>query len=108
MKICSKCGCENNDNASFCNNCGADISGKPQQNRPLPKGNPDLMTTCPACGQPISKQTNICPHCGINISVYKAKLYEEEHPITTTQKAIGGFFGFLGIFLIITFVAAFL
>lgn len=101
MKICSKCGCENNDNASFCNNCGADIKGEL-------RGDPDLMTTCPACGEPVAKTTNHCPHCGYNIGKHKQGQYNKEHPMTITDNIVGNFFLAIGLFGIIMVLAAFL
>lgn len=106
MKICSKCGCENNDNASFCNNCGADISGNPQQE---PKGNPDLMTTCPACGEPVSTRATTCPHCGLHIHSYNERIKEQqrkENPKETAGDTLAGIIGFICLGFIFILIAS--
>lgn len=105
MKICSKCGYENDINASFCNNCGADISGNPQQE---PKGDPDLMSTCPACGEPVAKTTACCPHCGFSIYKYKEEQHKKENPPTKGESIVGNFFLAIGVFGLIMIIAAFL
>lgn len=66
------------------------------------------MTTCPACGEPVTKTTNHCPHCGYNIGKHKQEKYDKEHPMTTTDNIVGNFFLAIGVFGIIMVLAAFL
>ena len=102
MKICSKCGHENNDNASFCNNCGADIKGEL-------RGDPKLMTTCPACGEPISTRATTCPHCGLHVRSYNERVKEQqrkENPKETAGDTLAGIIGFICMGFLILLIAS--
>ncbi len=54
---CKNCGSEVNQNALFCQVCGAKVEKivKP------------LKRTCPNCGEEIDDSTTFCPECGANV-----------------------------------------
>lgn len=36
------------------------------------------MTTCPNCGQSVTKDDEICPNCGFNLKKYRDTFFEDD------------------------------
>lgn len=83
MKLCSKCGHENEDEVSFCVECGRRIDGKvecskcgnlnPQDDKYCGYwGNRiDGKEECPSCHTEIDKNSLFCPTCGFEVKKQK-------------------------------------
>lgn len=54
MKICQKCGHENNDTGKFCEECGEKLLSIPK--------------FCPNCGSELGGTPKFCPECGCNLT----------------------------------------
>ena len=64
MKICSKCGHENNDTSKFCAECGEKLVSSPK--------------FCPECGNGLEGTPKFCPECGYNFVTGEAFSYQED------------------------------
>lgn len=62
MKFCQKCGNQLNDDAVFCDKCGARAASVLA---PTPKNND--QNKCPYCGEILSSNVDRCPTCGNEI-----------------------------------------
>lgn len=120
MKFCTNCGKQLNDDAKFCNTCGAPVSGT--QTPPIPGANENVADDtkrkevfvgvkrkCPVCGAEVSAFALTCPngHELSGISVSKAsKDFQEglikyegkeerdfvaSFPIPNEREALGNF-----------------
>ena len=84
MKFCTKCGKQLNDDAKFCDTCGAPVSGS-QTPPPIPRANENVgddtkrkevfvgvKRKCPVCGAEVPAFALTCPDghelSGINVS----------------------------------------
>ncbi len=59
MRLCSRCGRSNEDDAQFCQDCGAALDSPHQDSGPL----------CPTCGKVNPEESRFCQHCGVRLSV---------------------------------------
>ena len=74
--ICTRCGMNNPDNASYCAQCGNPLTP---------------ASRCPNCGNPLSPMATACPYCG-------AVLAPVVYPVADPRKSKTAA-GLLGIFL---------
>ena len=43
------------------------------------------MTTCPNCGQSVTKDDEICPNCGFNLKKYRDTFFEDDSEKKSVQ-----------------------
>lgn len=70
--FCKFCGGEISDNQLFCGSCGNKIEEKSIRiNNELRENSASrlYLISCPSCGQAISHQAELCPHCGYKTTV---------------------------------------
>lgn len=70
MRRCSVCGYKNLDEAASCARCSS-----------------KMVTSCPACGQPVPAQSRFCNHCGSRITA-KPDLAVVLQPETRVQQVL--------------------
>lgn len=72
---CSNCGKEIDDNAKFCQFCGAKIGKETQkeQSREEIANELNKYRYCPNCKKDTDKSNNVCQHCGFDISKSASK-----------------------------------
>lgn len=58
MRLCSRCGRSNEDDAQFCQDCGTALDTTHQAGQ-----------VCPACGEINPEGSRFCQHCGVRLTV---------------------------------------
>jgi hypothetical protein len=81
MVTCPRCKNQLEDGATFCDNCGAPLTGAPQ---PTPAAASPLPPTagggpkCPQCGRPVVAGDAFCENCGAVLSGPAAPPYNQQ------------------------------
>ncbi|WP_458405433.1 zinc-ribbon domain-containing protein [Methanobrevibacter sp.] len=63
MVTCKDCGCEMEDGAKFCKNCGSEIIPEVEESED------NTAKVCPNCGSEVNDGVKFCPDCGSEIEV---------------------------------------
>jgi len=74
---CHSCGATVDADASFCPECGADLSVEPDDEPDEEPAEDDPLAACPNCGTDVSGES-FCPECGTDLDAVRERLEGED------------------------------
>jgi predicted nucleic acid-binding Zn ribbon protein len=77
MVKCVKCGAVLDEDARFCDKCGASVKGDNDNSYEQVKSGARTIRKCPNCGDPIDAMELICDKCGYNFTEQRVSTSQE-------------------------------